>query len=181
MGALLKIGKGILGLGRGKTNANYANQGFNYLQENPLVQAAQDTGAQAVNTQAAALGLGGSEAQQGAFNNFLDSLGYKSELDYGRRAIEGSAAARGKLNSGSTLKSLTRYGQDLAQRVDDHAAAPDERFVGGHVDGGGVGLGVVARLAISSVPISISGLSISGLSVSGLSISGFSVSGLPIT
>ena len=116
MGALLKIGKGILGLGRGKTNANYANQGFNYLQENPLVQAAQDTGAQAVNTQAAALGLGGSEAQQGAFNNFLDSLGYKSELDYGRRAIEGSAAARGKLNSGSTLKSLTRYGQDLAQR-----------------------------------------------------------------
>lgn len=116
MGALLKVGKGILGLGRGKTNANYALTGYDYLKNNAAVNAAQGAGTGAINAQAGALGLNGQPAQDEAFNNFLNSMGYRTELDYGRRAIEGSAAARGKLNSGATLKSLTRFGQDLAQK-----------------------------------------------------------------
>jgi hypothetical protein len=49
--------------------------------------------------------------------------GYQFRLDEGTRALERSAAARGILNSGGTLRSATRYAQDYAsneyQRVFD--------------------------------------------------------------
>jgi hypothetical protein len=48
-----------------------------------------------------------------AFNNYLGSTGYNFQLDQGTRAITGSAASRGTLNSGSTAKALTQYGQGL--------------------------------------------------------------------
>lgn len=38
--------------------------------------------------------------------------GYLARLDMGRQAIERSAAARGTLRTGGTLKDLTQYGQD---------------------------------------------------------------------
>ncbi len=40
--------------------------------------------------------------------------GYQFGLNEGRKALEGSAAARGGLYSGATLKALTRYGNDYA-------------------------------------------------------------------
>lgn len=40
--------------------------------------------------------------------------GFQFRMNEGRKALEGSAAARGSLNSGATLKALTRYGQDFA-------------------------------------------------------------------
>lgn len=72
-------------------------------------------GADAAATQAGLLGIGGDPAAaQQAFSNYLNSTGYKFRLGEGTRAITGSAAARGLLNSGSTLKRLTQFGQGLA-------------------------------------------------------------------
>jgi len=47
----------ILGTGRGRRNANYALTGFNYLQDNPVVQQTQDFGAGANSLLAGALGI----------------------------------------------------------------------------------------------------------------------------
>jgi len=45
--------------------------------------------------------------------DFNKDPGYQSRMAEGQRALEGSASARGSLNSGGTLKALTRYGQDM--------------------------------------------------------------------
>lgn len=60
------------------------------------------------------LGLGGTEAQDAGFKNFMNSTGTKFMLDTGSKAITGSAAAKGLLNSGATAKALTEFGQNLA-------------------------------------------------------------------
>jgi hypothetical protein len=64
---------------------------------------------------AAAQGSGGN-GQMGAFQNFLNSLGYQSQLRSGQEAITTSNAARGILGSGATGKALVGYGQDLARQ-----------------------------------------------------------------
>jgi hypothetical protein len=51
-----------------------------------------------------------------AFDNYLGSTGYNFQLDQGTRAITGSAASRGLLNSGSTAKALVGYGQGLGSQ-----------------------------------------------------------------
>lgn len=61
----------------------------------------------------AALQRGGPEAQM----NFLQmDPGYGFRLGEGMKALERSAAARGGLLSGATMKGLQRYGQDLASQ-----------------------------------------------------------------
>ena len=47
-------------------------------------------------------------------DDFQKDPGYQFRMDEGTKALERSAAARGGLSSGSTLKALTRYGQDYA-------------------------------------------------------------------
>jgi hypothetical protein len=49
-----------------------------------------------------------------AFQNYLNSTGYKFQLGEGIGAIEASQATKGALNSGATLKALQQYGQNLA-------------------------------------------------------------------
>jgi hypothetical protein len=57
------------------------------------------------------------QQQQGGELDWLRNLpGYQFALDQGQRSVESSAAARGGLNSGSTLKALTRYGQGMADQ-----------------------------------------------------------------
>jgi len=46
--------------------------------------------------------------------NFQGDPGYQFRLGEGMKALQNSAAAKGNLNSGATLKALTRYGQDFA-------------------------------------------------------------------
>jgi hypothetical protein len=46
--------------------------------------------------------------------NFQSDPGYQFRLQEGMNAIQGSAAARGNALSGSTLKALQKYGQNLA-------------------------------------------------------------------
>ncbi len=50
----------------------------------------------------------------GDFSKFYASPGYQFRLDQGTKAIDRSAAARGALNSGQTLKALNDYGQGMA-------------------------------------------------------------------
>lgn len=110
------------------TAQGLALQGFNYLttgagapQANAIIDAGT-TGSknnqQVLGQLGALLGVPGSgayaqTAQQG-LSNYLNSAGYQFQRDQGVDAINSSAAARGLLNSGSTLKGITKFGQDLA-------------------------------------------------------------------
>jgi hypothetical protein len=52
--------------------------------------------------------------QGSAFENFANSAGMQFQLEQGGNMIENSAAGRGALGSGATLKALQNYGQQTA-------------------------------------------------------------------
>lgn len=88
--------------------------GFNYLQGSPIGTQYLPAGGQAINQQAALLGVGGDPTQaNAAYQNYLNSTGYQGQLAAGSQAITGNNAARGLLGSGATAKALTQYGQQL--------------------------------------------------------------------
>jgi hypothetical protein len=51
-----------------------------------------------------------------SMSDFQADPGYAFRMAEGQKALERSAAARGNLNSGATLKALTRYNQDLGSQ-----------------------------------------------------------------
>ena len=58
------------------------------------------------------------------YGGFMASPGYQFRLDEGIKAAERSAAARGLLGSGATLKAVQRYGEGLAsQEYENYANA----------------------------------------------------------
>ncbi len=77
--------------------------------EFPLSQAARDSASKRSEN-----------PEFGSFNrdfslaDFTADPGYQFRMDEGRKGLESSAAARGGLLSGGTLKALTKYGQDVA-------------------------------------------------------------------
>ena len=68
------------------------------------------------STQLGALGLGGQAGYDQARSAFRTSPGYDVRMGGGTQAIDRSAASRGSIYSGATLKALTRYGQGLADQ-----------------------------------------------------------------
>lgn len=54
--------------------------------------------------------------QQFDMSTFQQDPGYQFRMDEGMRALQASAAARGGLASGRTLKDLTRFGQNVASQ-----------------------------------------------------------------
>lgn len=100
--------------------------GFNYLNSNPLINNLQAQAGPAAAQQTAALGsaqgaagdinslLTSPSQNNPAFQNYLNSTGYGFQLQQGTDAITGNAASKGLLNSGSTARALTSYGQNLA-------------------------------------------------------------------
>lgn len=60
--------------------------------------------------------LSGGPGAANAFQQFQGSTGFQSQLAAGSQAITGNQAASGLLQSGSTLKRLNTFGQDLAQQ-----------------------------------------------------------------
>lgn len=54
------------------------------------------------------------QSRSALYEMFRQQPGYQFGLDEGRKTVEAGAAARGGLNSGATLKALTKYGQDYA-------------------------------------------------------------------
>lgn len=106
--------------------AKTALTGYNYLAGNAANQAAQSEVPNALGTYNQAVGQQGAtqdtenqlltsdQSNNPAYQNYLNSTGYKFQLGQGTQAIAGSAAAKGILNSGSTAKALAGYGQGLA-------------------------------------------------------------------
>lgn len=95
--------------------------GYNYLTGGagaPTINAAQQAGQTATtgatSTQNTENQLLTGNQSTPAFQNYLNSTGYQFQQQQGTAALTGSAAARGILNSGSTAKALTNYGQNLA-------------------------------------------------------------------
>jgi hypothetical protein len=102
-----------MSFGGGKSKSSSSNKAFDFLKGAYGGQI--NTGVGASNALAGLLGVGGDPAaSQGAFQNYLNSAGYKFQLGEGQNAIASSNAASGLLNSGSALKRLTSYGQGLA-------------------------------------------------------------------
>lgn len=95
---------------KSEATSSSSNQAYPWLQQNY-----GQTSAGAFNGGTSAigglLGLGGGDPQ--AFQKYRNSDGYNFLLDSGSKAITNNAAAHGLLNSGSTLKALTQYGQNL--------------------------------------------------------------------
>lgn len=109
-----------------KDASKQALTGYNYLQSNPLVGAVQSNAQGNIANENSALGaqagtvgdisslLTSNGTNNPAFQNYLNSTGYNFQLQQGSDAITGNAASKGVLNSGSTAKALTTYGQNLA-------------------------------------------------------------------
>lgn len=73
---------------------------------NPLIQ----SGDQARSAYEASIGLRGQPAEQDWINASIQSPGFQAGLDRGRGQIDASAASRGMLMSGQTLKALQAHG-----------------------------------------------------------------------
>lgn len=102
--------------GGGGSKSSSGNHAWGSIQDN-FTDPSKYTGT-GMDQIAGMLGLGGGDPA--AFQKYLDSSGYKFTLDSGSKAITGNAASRGLLNSGSTLKALTQFGQDLASTKMDN-------------------------------------------------------------
>lgn len=101
--------------GGSQSSSSSKNQAYNYLQKGLAPQVSNATGAS--SDLAGLLGVGGNAAEgQAGFNNYLNSTGYNFMLNQGSQAITNNNAAKGLLNSGSTLKALTSYGQNLGSQ-----------------------------------------------------------------
>jgi hypothetical protein len=85
--------------------------------QQPLSPAQPQTAANLAATTTPATAPAGQTSQQAAgdaFNNFAHSAGIDFQLQQGTNALQHSAAARGLLQSGATLKALQGYGQNTA-------------------------------------------------------------------
>lgn len=112
---------GILQAGAQRKAAKLADrrlqEGRDYAINKSGLGSYASAGTAASDRQAALLGLGGDQAAaEEAFNNYLSSTGYQANLKSGTNAINSSAAARGLLNSGATLKATQRFGQELGSQ-----------------------------------------------------------------
>lgn len=103
---------GLFGSTKTKSSQTTTNAAYPELQQ--AFGGTLNHGSQANDALSAMLGLGGDTAAQGAaFDNYKNSAGYQSNLDAGSTAVTNNQAAHGLLGSGSTLKRLTQFGQDL--------------------------------------------------------------------
>lgn len=59
---------------------------------------------------------GAPQSLSAIYDQWRNTPGYQFGLQEGNRSIEASAAARGGLNSGATLKALQKYGRDYADQ-----------------------------------------------------------------
>lgn len=96
------------------SSASY-NQAFPYLQQ--AYSGAVEQGNSALSRISAMLGLGGdAAAANDAYGQYLNSTDYQRTADAGARAVEHSAATRGQLGSGATLRRLQENGQANQQK-----------------------------------------------------------------
>jgi hypothetical protein len=85
-------------------------QAAQYAQSRADLQPWVQSGGQANNKLASLMGLDGSDPTA----QLQSSPGYQFRYDQGMAGVQNSAAARGGLLSGGTLKAIQKYGQDFA-------------------------------------------------------------------
>ena len=73
----------------------------------------QEKGEAAVNQMGSLMGFGGSDERTEALNQFYQDPGYNFRFNEGQRAVENSAASRGGMLSGNTLRELATFGQGM--------------------------------------------------------------------
>lgn len=109
------------GIGAVNDATGQANQTLAGLIQQITGNQAGYTGAgnQAVQSLAQMFAPGGAGTQQFSFSgeDFRNTPGYQFSLEEGNKAIERSAAARGGLKSGSTLKALSRFNIGTAEQA----------------------------------------------------------------
>jgi hypothetical protein len=90
--------------------ASLYNRRFDETQQdlNPYIEEGREANALV----ASALGLNGRDEQENFFQNFQYDPGFQEALGLGIDSIDKSAAARGTLNSGRTLKDVSKYVTD---------------------------------------------------------------------
>jgi hypothetical protein len=104
-------------------DANTAQERM-FAEQNRLQEPFRQGGLTAQNEIMQLLGIGGDKAAAGygslgksfGMSDFEQDPGYAFRQSEGMKALERSAAARGNLLSGSTLKGVQRFGQDLASQ-----------------------------------------------------------------
>jgi len=123
--AAVGVGSALLGSNASGQASKRARRevetGIKRVEDNTNFKGYSRGGANAFNQSQNLLGVGdGSpEAQaaaRGGFQNYLNSAGYKTQLDSGIDALNSNAAARGMLKSGATLKATQRFGAGLGQQ-----------------------------------------------------------------
>lgn len=114
IGGALSLGSSLLGSSAAKKAANAqtaaadqatAEQRRQYDQTRTDFAPWREAGGQAIGSLSAMLQPG---------YDHTTSPGYQFRFNEGQRAVEGSAASKGMLMSGGTLKDLTRFGQGVA-------------------------------------------------------------------
>lgn len=104
-------------------DANSAQERM-FQEQNRLQEPFRQGGLTAQNQLMQLLGIGGDQnaAGYGSLGKSFDNAAFEQDPGYafrqaeGMKALERSAAARGNLLSGSTLKGVQRFGQDLASQ-----------------------------------------------------------------
>ncbi len=76
----------------------------------------RDAGKLALTQQTNLLGLNGAEPQTNAFTQFREDPGYKYTVDQAIQGVDRSAAARGLLTSGATIKAIQDRASNLADQ-----------------------------------------------------------------
>jgi hypothetical protein len=127
------VGGGLIAAGGAKKAAKVqtkaaesaaAQQERMFLRQEELQRPFREGGLTAQTELMKLLGLGGdttapgygSMTKQFGMDQFQQDPGYAFRQSEGMKALERSAAARGNLLSGSTLKGVQRFGQDLASQ-----------------------------------------------------------------
>lgn len=91
-------------------------QNQQYLQTREDYAPWRNAGGKAITTQADLMALNGEEARNNAFANFRTDPGYNFIRDESIRGIDRSAAARGLLTSGATIKAIQDRASNLADQ-----------------------------------------------------------------
>lgn len=110
---------GAVGASRAaKAQTNAANAQINEQRETRDIiradlQPFRDAGGNALAAYQFELGLGPRPDEYGGFDA---TPGYDFRLDQGMQALQGTAAARGGLNSGRTMQDAMRFGQGMASQ-----------------------------------------------------------------
>lgn len=76
----------------------------------------REAGVGALGRLSEGIGADGEFMRDFSMDDFEADPGYQFRIDEGMRALRNSAAARGMLRSGQTLKAITRYGQEAGSQ-----------------------------------------------------------------